>query len=67
MPEAMASHPRLYAYPARPEPGTFVLLDSGAYGLSQQARHIGLSHTRIAEADLVNGHKLASPVENWRL
>lgn len=25
------------------------------------------TYTRIAEADLVNGHKLASPVENWRL
>lgn len=25
------------------------------------------TYTRIAEADLVNGHRTASPVENWRL
>jgi hypothetical protein len=46
MPPRMSQHARLYAFPARPEPGDFVLLDSGAYGLSQRGRQIGPAHMR---------------------
>lgn len=53
MPPEMLTHPRLYAYPAQPpaeDRPSFVLLDSGAYGLSQRGRQIGAAHMqRLAE------------------
>lgn len=43
----MAGYNRLYAFPMPPDepaPGGFVMMDSGAYGLSQQGREIDTEH-----------------------
>lgn len=43
----MSEHARLYAYPCQPEaPSSLVILDSGAFGLSQRGRQIGIAHMR---------------------
>lgn len=45
-----ADQPRLYAYPAEPEPGELIILDSGAYALAQQGRRIDAEHMRALAA-----------------
>ena len=35
--------------------------------LGHESLDMLLTYTRIAQVDIVNGHQVASPVENWRL
>jgi hypothetical protein len=52
MPVRMLSYPRLYAFPRKPDPpgDSFIILDSGAFGLAQRGHEIGERHmARLAE------------------
>jgi len=52
LPQALFCYPRLYSFPRKPDPAgdTFVLLDSGAYGLSRRGVVMGKTwQRRLAE------------------